>query len=410
MKNIVIINQPLKNRGDEAAHRSLLRALDKNLPQSKITVLFQNAIDADIEEFIVQSPRITYTNIKGLKKAIGFSRYWALKLNKMCISLLHPTNRKYAKIIKKADLIICAPGGICMGLFQDWNHIYALSLAKYYKKKIVYYSRSFGPFPVETKKNRLFKKISVQLLNRFSFLSIRDVKTMQLADEMKLTYISSIDTAFLDNPDAKIPEEIVKEIDDEKYIVFVPNSLTWHKAYKNIKQEEIDNFYIDIINLLLKTDKKVVFLPQKYNRRSSSFSDYQYFLKLKGKIINNNKLLVIAETYSSDIQQKIIANADCVIGARYHSIIFAINNYTPFISLSYEHKMTGLLNILNLNDREVNIETIGTKDFNKEKSLSSFQKILNSNYSEMEETKSQARQIATETFEKFVAFCDKGDL
>ncbi len=391
---IVIINQPLKNRGDEAAHRSLLRALDKSHSQSEITVLFQNAVDADMKEFVVQSPRITYTNIKGNRAAMYHFQRIALKLNKIWISLLIPANRKYAKVIKQADLVVWAPGGIVMPI----PLLFAASLAKYYKKKTAYYSRSFGPFTTDTVHNRLVKKIKTQLLNYFSFLSIRDAKSMQFAEEMNLSYIPSIDTAFLDNPDTEIPKEIAKEIDDKGYVVFVPNSLTWHNAYKNAEQKDIDSFYIEIINMLLKMNKQVVFLPQTYN---STINDHQYFLKLKENVNNNNKLLVVDEIYSSDIQQKIIAGADCIIGARYHSIVFAINNACPFVSLSYEHKMTGLLNILNLNHKEVNIETIGTKDFDKEKALFGIQKILESNDNESEEMKRHARKIAVETFEKF---------
>lgn len=66
-------------------------------------------------------------------------------------------NRTYFASLQKADLIICAPGGICMGGFQDWNHLFYLQLAKYARKPLAYYGRSFGPFPITTKSNRDFK-------------------------------------------------------------------------------------------------------------------------------------------------------------------------------------------------------------------------------------------------------------
>ena len=406
IKNIVVINQPLGNRGDESAHRSLLRAMDKSFPESKITVLFLNGNEEAVQDFIVKSPRIKYQNITGFTKAIGWAMAWSIRLNMLFVTpLLYPVMRKYAAYIKNSDLVVCAPGGICMGGFQSWTHIFNLCLTKHYKKRLVYYSRSFGPFPEKTKWNRIFKKTSHQLLNSFDYLSIRDKKTMLLADKLNLSYVPSIDTAFLDTPEVEIPAGILDVIDSEKFIVFVPNSLTWHTAYKKREQEDIDSFFLEIFKLIESKDLKVLMLPQLTQHVTYSETDYDYFLKLKN-IAGNKNVVVLKDTYSSDIQQKIISKAELVIGARYHSVVFAINNNTPFISLSYEHKMTGLLNILNLNDREINIEDLGTKEFDKENALQNLKKMLNSNASELESAKKRARKIAVETFEKFDEFCN----
>ena len=72
----------------------------------------------------------------------------------------------------------------------------------------------------------------------------------------------------------------------------------------------------------------------------------------------NKNIIVIDENQSSDIQQEIIKKSCLVIGARYHSVVFAINNEIPFVSLSYEHKMKGLLEVLDMTDRMVEIQDI----------------------------------------------------
>lgn len=405
MQNIVIINQPLSNRGDEAAHRSLLRALDKEFPDSKITVLFWNAKKEDIKDFTVKSSHIVYQNITGFDKGVPFLQRWSLRLDMIPLSLLYPPIHKYAGYIKKADLVICAPGGICMGLFQNWGHVFNLSLAKYYNKKLAYYSRSFGTFPEITQWNKVFKKISHRLLGDFDFLSIRDKKTMRLADDLKLSYIPSIDTAFLDTPNVEIPVEILNIINNDKFVVFVPNSLTWHAAYRNRKQEDIDSFFVEIFKILLERNIKVLMLPQLSQYVHYSIPDYDYFLKLKTLLKNDDNIFVIKDTYSSDIQQKIIEKAEFVIGARYHSVVFAINNCTPFVSLSYEHKMTGLLELLNLQEREINIADLGKSDFNKELALQKIQQSLNADYSNAEDVKITAYKMASETFKRFKECC-----
>ena len=46
---LLIINQPLNNRGDESAHRALVRALHANLPNVEIRVLFWKCNEVSID-------------------------------------------------------------------------------------------------------------------------------------------------------------------------------------------------------------------------------------------------------------------------------------------------------------------------------------------------------------------------
>ena len=53
--------------------------------------------------------------------------------------------------------------------------------------------------------------------------------------------------------------------------------------------------------------------------------------------------------------QAVIAGSKCVVGARYHSIVFAINNDVPFVTLNYENRILGMLEALGKQDRVVDI-------------------------------------------------------
>ena len=357
MQNILIINQPFGNRGDESAHRALMHSLNKALPNTHITVLaFADYANAE-QEFIVDNPQNEYVNfIFPHNLAASIVAKWSLKLGLQRIALYaHPILRKLLPYYQNTDVVLCAPGGICMGGFQNWQHLFMLYVAKMCKKPLVYYSRSFGPFPTLTFSNRRFKYLSENILRYFTFLSIRDKKTMQLADEINVHYIPSIDTAFLEQPQVSIPHEI--QFQNKKYIVIVPNSLTWHYAYSQCDQTDIDNFYISIIGLLRQKypDYNIVMLPQLYGLKEKG--DHFYFLKLQSLCapIDRAFIQVMPDILSSDIQQNIIRNAQLVIGARYHSIVFAINNRCPFIAINYEHKIAGLLEELALTDKQINV-------------------------------------------------------
>ena len=56
--NILIVNQPLRNRGDESAHRALVRSILQVLPNAHIRVLYYcEEVDA-VTQFIVQNERV----------------------------------------------------------------------------------------------------------------------------------------------------------------------------------------------------------------------------------------------------------------------------------------------------------------------------------------------------------------
>ena len=397
MKNIVIINQPTDNRGDEAAHKSLVRQLNLKYPDTNITVIFMHEDPNSIEQMRVKSLNNLYVNITNFKKGTGkflprlFMKYTYL----LPLAYFHPAYCRYVKIIKKADFVICAPGGINMGGFQSWQHIFYLKLALKYHH-VLYYGRSIGPFPEETSDNRIFKKRSLDLLLKLDSISLRDAKSMQIAEEFRVPYIPSIDTAFLDVPLAIVPDELVTALDGN-YIVFVPNSLTWHPAYKLAKQEIIDDLYLSIISklLVIKRDCKIVMLPQLFNDFKKP--DEKYFQKLKDKI-GDERIIVLPETYDSDIQQAIIAQSKIVIGARYHSIVFAINNEIPFIALSYEHKMDGLLDLLKIDQFSINISKIGNDLSDNHKIIQQIEYLLEIEQPSLSTVRQQANRIARQCF------------
>lgn len=355
---ILIINQPLNNRGDESAHKGLIRSLHKILPNCHIDILFIQSNQNSISQFNVQLPNVHYINLKAIK---GYGKIINLGLLFKLYFLwhLHPTLRKVIKIYRQADIIICAPGGICMGGFQNWMHLFYLNVAKYLNKPLIYYGRSFGPFPTKTWKNRQFKKISTQLLHYFSFLAIRDRKTENLAQRMGLNYTPTLDSAFLDFPQPTIPQELNKII-ESKYIVFVPNLLIWHYAYKGrISKECMIAYYCDMIDIITKQypNHSIVMLPQTFNYGTYEGDDIHFFKEIQSEK-KNSPIIVISDQYSSDIQQVIIRNSACMIGARYHSVVFAINNNVPFVALSYEHKIAGLLETLNKTQNMIDITSI----------------------------------------------------
>lgn len=406
--NILIINQPTDNRGDEAAHKSLMRELIVSKSNSdSIKVVFVNANPNSVREMEVHSDGVEYLNIPVKYRKFYFRAFrFGMLLNLSTIfSLIHPTFRSVSKLISDADLVICAPGGICMGGFQNWEHVYWLYVAKKMNKKIAYYSRSFGPFNNHGFWSNFFTKISYDLLRYFAFISIRDAKTMQFANDAKISYTPSIDTAFLNDPVIDIPEDVRGTLSSCDYAVFVPNSLTWHTSYSGTNKSKLEDFYLQTFKCIWENfpNINIVMLPQLFN---THHSDELYFKSLKAKMNNDERILIFPETYSSDIQQKIIGNSKFMIGARYHSVVFSINNNVPFIALSYEHKISGLLKILGKDQAMIDIESAATDAFDVNSKLKDLDLKLKSLNSDIH-AKNNARSIAKKCYEDFIKFTNR---
>jgi colanic acid/amylovoran biosynthesis protein len=45
---ILLLNQPVYNRGDEAAHRSLIRTINNSIPNALITIVLENIKEGTI--------------------------------------------------------------------------------------------------------------------------------------------------------------------------------------------------------------------------------------------------------------------------------------------------------------------------------------------------------------------------
>lgn len=356
---ILMINQPLNNRGDESAHKALIKILLQKIPNVQITVMFMGANDNSIEQFKVNDSRLVYLNKNQIP---GFYK-WAkltMKKGKCPLWKLHPGINRILRLYRKYDLVLCAPGGICMGGFQDWHHLIFLKMAQVTGRKLVYFGRSFGPFPTTTSKERKFKELSIEMLNYFKFISIRDNKSQKLAQEIGIKYTPTLDSAFMDSPHAELPEDLKQSVIGNPYMVMVPNSLVWHYAFKGyLTEKDVLEFWVNVIKSIGNQypEMKIVMLPQTFNATKEKDRDRNLFEQIKKQSGSEmeKRIWVAPETYSSDIQQAIIGKSNFVIGARYHSIVFALNQAIPFIALNYEHKMEGLLEALNKKDCMVDL-------------------------------------------------------
>lgn len=401
--NILYINQPLCNRGDESAHKAFLRTLCKALPDVNITALFIDTYsESSIKQFNIHDSRVFYKSYhtSSLYKLV-FEKCWMWGAH--FLWLFNISSLRILYYYKKADWVISAPGGISMGGFQNWDHLYQLELARFMRKKIAYYGRSFGPFPVETSSQIKYKKFSYRLLRYFSFLAIRDKETEKLADEIGLKYESTVDCAFLESPTVELPYEVKMLLGDKPYMVFVPNLLIWHYAFKGkVEKDTLLRYYSRMLDIMFERHPEcnVVMLPQTFDYYTYEGDDVNLFRDI-AELKNDKRIIVMPDCYSSDIQQTIIRDCKLLVGGRYHSIVFSINQAVPFVALSYEHKIKGLLEALDKTDCMIDVTTAFNSLETIEKTLSDFKELIRMAKADINAQK-KAKDVANECFAKFI--------
>ncbi len=106
MNNILIINQPLNNRGDESAHRALIRSLKTNYPTAEIKVVFLFNRLSDIQEFKVFDD-VEYLNLCNEHAYITekILKYAVLSQSYFLYTILHSSLRKLLQLYRNADVI-----------------------------------------------------------------------------------------------------------------------------------------------------------------------------------------------------------------------------------------------------------------------------------------------------------------
>ena len=353
----LLINQPMFNRGDESAHKALVYALMQHFPDCTVEVLFTGRPQEAIEECRVDDPRITYTNLP------VDDRYLATYLRRLVrnnrfLWYLNPVERDIARRCRKADWIISSPGDKSLGARYDWDHLFFVTIAEYAGRHVAYYGRSIGPFPEDSIEHRRFNFLARRALKKAEFISLRDPESCRIADSLGLSYHSTLDTAFLYTPIVQLPSEVQEQLGDGEYIVLVPNYLITNSTDFGGASTplQVKLFFAELSRRILEQFPtcRIVMLPQLFCGQDYASSDYAFFKDIEADVADA-RVSVLPDTLPSEYHQAVIAGAKCVVGARYHSIVFAINNNVPFVTLNYEGRILGMLEALGKQDRVVDI-------------------------------------------------------
>jgi len=398
---ILIINQPISNHGDEAAHKALVRLL-QGTGRHDIRVLFQKALLPPEESALFKPndlPHVEHIHVVPRPHDHSLMKLATCMPLQMTgwVTRVSPALRAVCRHIREADLVLSAPHGVNIGPYKTWPYVWRLRLALAFGKKVAVYSISFGPLPRRTLDDRLFSRAATGALGAVGFLGLRETKSQEYATALRLRYTPSIDTVFSGRPEAPLPEDL-EFLRPGGYVVVVPNELhAWHPSYRRYEPAVLTSLYARIVGHLLETGRHVVLMPQLFCLQD----DRGYLEKLAAQF-PDGRVITLPAMDTSEIQQAVIREADMVVGARNHAVVFSINNATPFLGLSYEHKMSHMALTLGLED--LCVDLADPVNFDVGAFLARIDAVLadlDSTAARVKQAREKARTIALSAFAEF---------
>ncbi|MHB1314624.1 MAG: polysaccharide pyruvyl transferase family protein [Christensenellales bacterium] len=279
-----------------------------------------------------------------------------------------------------ADIVIHAPGGPSLGeIYRSGEipYIVRLLLTVFNKKSLFFYAPSMGPF------DKGFRTmLRKYILKRADCIVLREeisgdyVRGLCVNKNTHVTLDAVIQNKTNEEANKRLllnNEKLNNFLSNEKKIIGLTiTDLLWHPKHINDTSlaNRINKIFADFVVCLLRRNYKVLFITQLFGNED----DFSYMNRF---MIENEDCYILKDDYDCSFRQYVISKIYALVGMRCHSNIFAANVSTPFVSISYEHKMQGFLRKINMHDF-----CLSAFDFDKQKLIHMFEKMVE-NYEEI---------------------------
>ena len=375
MFRILVIHSHNANRGDEAAVKAMVDELLLKYPNAMITISNNGFTPYPNMPCNVRQ----ISRFPKLESRVAQAEFFLTLITRGRLSFTKET-KEFLRALKEADIVLHAPGGPSIGdTYYNAELLYLLRLDLTRRMGIAYmfYSPSMGPFN-DKRREKLRKKV----LRRAEAVYVRDpisykyLKGFVPDVDVKLAMDSALQHDI--DPDQYKPiydryTELKSFVDSHsKCIGITITDLKWHPVHKKTDVSvRINDTFPTFVDYLIDKGYGIVFIPQLYG----TSDDATY---MSGFLRNEHTFVVSAteDKYDSYFQQYVISKMYAVVGMRYHSNIFSAKMGTPFVSVSYEQKMSGFMESTQLTEYCIDI-----KDLSYDILTSKFEQ-LEANYDE----------------------------
>ncbi|MGM0877126.1 MAG: polysaccharide pyruvyl transferase family protein [Bacillota bacterium] len=361
--NILIINaHSSRNKGDAGILLSMIDSLRKNNPgcsikiKSRFPEVDKNAYDVSVASCIANISIDPKTS-KFLKLLSAFKLIRMLNSNQKGVD----TDYEWADVVVSCGGGFLLSHGFSAALLQ---HLVQIKVAFDYKKPVVIYSQSIGPFY-----NNQMQKLARRVLDKVDKIYIREKISKEWlkkihCENKSVTIVP--DSAFcMEAQQSELVDNMFNEIKKNHNgpiigltardwnFPEVDDTAFYRKKYINSIQETIK--FIEE-----KYNGKVLLMPQVLG--PNPFNDDRIISKEILDGINSKYAELINYDFHPRELKYFYSKMDMFIGTRMHSNIFALSSIIPTVAINYEHKTRGIMELLKLDDYVLDINDITAED------------------------------------------------
>lgn len=300
------------NAGDEAILAAIIQGLKREIPDVNIIVLSDSPSDTIREHKVKSHDRKDYIGIFGLMGSI--------------------------------DLLISGGGGLVQDITGFTTVVYYLSIVKMALmrgKKVMLFAQGLGP--IRQNKSRM---VARYVMNGVTLISYRDEESRILSQSLgiaKPPIFVTADPVFALEP---APKEAIDPIAKELGIIEGGINIGI-----SIRPWKANSDYVNIISTI--TD--YLALHEKANIFLFPFQDSQDMEVCKSILTKTTqKTKIVPRDYPIPVMMGLIGRMDMVMGMRLHSLIFAATQNVPCMGISYDPKVTNVMESLELPYLKIN--------------------------------------------------------
>lgn len=318
-------------------------------------------------------------------------------------SILADEKKSIIKLFEEADAIFMKGGGLLQtygGLSSTYSMYfwtYPILLAHKLKKPVYVMPNSFGPF-----KGPLVKTIARKALSKCKLVTSRETFSQKMVKkDLGLTIDNYADLAFM-LPKGKIDDIHQKyHLPTDRKLVAItmrpyrfPGNSDPEKAYQTFKKEMASFIRWLHKNGLMPVIVEHTLAVNAHENDSACIRDVI-------SMLNEDEYCYISDSSLNCYDLKAVyGQCDCIVGTRFHSVIFSFGSTVPGIAIAYTgNKSQGIMHDIGLDDYVVGIGEVSA-ELLKEKFLN-----LQCEMNAVQDKINRYRYKATEDWEKLVERC-----
>ncbi|HET9411568.1 MAG TPA: polysaccharide pyruvyl transferase family protein [Candidatus Saccharimonadales bacterium] len=369
-RNVLITNvYSSDNKGDAALTSVLVKDIKRAFPSAAVRILSLESTRAGVFEDVPVQPAFMAYVLNSKKNPLLKLLYalymvpatlgWALVYKALGWRLPLPNHlQQVVGAYVAADLIIGVGGGYIRsrkGLVQRLNIpllLHGLLVGRFLGKTTALYSQSVGPFlgPLE-------EPMVAAVLRRMDLIILREDVSVALLKRLGVTknVVRSVDSGFLLASDRTANVRATYNIAKDKLLLGV-TVRKWLQGEAQVAYEKAVAGALD--SAVQKLGAHVIFIPQVTAAKGDD--DRQPSMRVQQYMKFASEATVVSDTPDHHDIKSMYNELDMLLGTRFHSVIFSLTSYVPVVAIEYEHKTSGIMHDLQLDDWVIKIEDVTT--------------------------------------------------